>query len=172
MDDIEKAVEEAIKDSEKGTPEIDPTADAEVVKEQILKAQAFAKQAIARAKKAEAEARELKVKVSEHKPEVKPEEKPLDKKGSVLDIEEKVELRMQGYSKEAVSFIESNGGMKALENPYVKKAVDLMVEQARAEKGIPDADSGKSEIEKKYTREQLVNMPAEELYKILPKSNR
>jgi len=165
MDDIEKAVEEAMKDSGEGAPEALEN-NVDVLKEQLSKTEAFAKQAIARAKKAEAEAKALKVSAA---PKEHVEDKPAPSGDS---LETRVELRLQGFDKSAVEFIMNNGGLKALENPFIKKTVELMSEQSRAEKAQPDADSGKSEIEKKYTQEQLKNMSAEELYKILPKSTR
>ena len=45
-----------------------------------------------------------------------------------------------------------------------------MREKAKAESAVVDVDSTKSDIEKKYTADQLKNMPLEELEKILPKA--
>lgn len=45
-----------------------------------------------------------------------------------------------------------------------------MREKAKAESAVVDVDSTKSDIEKKYTEDQLRNMPLEELEKLLPKS--
>jgi len=69
---------------------------------------------------------------------------------------------------EAIDFIMKNGGEEALKNPYIKKTIDTMIEQKRAESAVIDGDNGKSEIDKKYTQDQLKSMSAEELEKILP----
>ena len=86
--------------------------------------------------------------------------------------DEVVDLRLDGYSKEDVKFIMNNGGRKSLEdkNSYVAIAINTRKEQAKAEaeaNKVVDT-SGQSEIERKYTTEQLKNMSAAELKKILP----
>jgi len=69
---------------------------------------------------------------------------------------------------EAIDFILKNGGEEALKNPYIKKTIDNMIEQKRVEAAQVEGDTGKSEIDKKYTQDQLKSMSAEELEKILP----
>lgn len=69
---------------------------------------------------------------------------------------------------EAIAFITKNGGIKAMENPFVKQTVDNMLSQKKSESAAVAEDNGKSEIEKKYTIDQLRSMPLEELEKILP----
>ena len=80
----------------------------------------------------------------------------------------------EGYSREDVSFIVANGGREALKDPnsYTSIAIKSKMEQRRAEAaaaGTSDT-SGMSEIERKYTPEQLKAMSATELAKILPKA--
>lgn len=80
----------------------------------------------------------------------------------------------EGYSREDVNFILANGGREALkdENSYVSIAIRQKQEQRRAEAGaarITDS-SGMSEVERKYTPEQLKQMSSAELAKILPKA--
>jgi hypothetical protein len=87
--------------------------------------------------------------------------------------DEVVDLRLDGYSKDDVQFIMKNGGRKTLEdkNSYVSIAINARKEQARAEaeaNKVVDT-SGHSEIERKYTTDQLKNMSKEELAKILPR---
>jgi len=89
-----------------------------------------------------------------------------------VDLDEVTDLRLDGYTRDEVAFIIKNGGRKSLDNPFVKVAIENIREQRKAEQAIPANDTGKSDIEKKYTQDQLRNMSAEELYKILPKSNR
>lgn len=69
---------------------------------------------------------------------------------------------------DALDFIMKNGGEKALENPYIKATIENMILQKNAEKAVISEESGKSEVEKKYTTAQLKDMPSEELEKILP----
>jgi len=89
------------------------------------------------------------------------------------DIEdERLELRLQGYSKDDVKFIMQNGGSKILEdkNSLVSIALNTRREQRRAEQAAQQTTNtaGLSEVERKYTPEQLKNMTAKELEKILP----
>lgn len=69
---------------------------------------------------------------------------------------------------DALDFIIKNGGEKALENPYIKQTIDNIVTQKKAEQASVYEESGKSEVEKKYSTDQLKSMPSEELEKILP----
>lgn len=84
--------------------------------------------------------------------------------------QERIELKTDGYNDNEISFIQNNGGRKALENEYVKMAIESMRTKARAEAGQVDVDSGKSDIEKQHTEEQLKNMPLADLEKLLPKA--
>lgn len=86
------------------------------------------------------------------------------------DFKEVIDLRLDGYSREEVDFLQRNGGRKALENPYVKTAIEKMREQARSEKAVVDDTSGKSEFEKKYSDADLQAMSLEELEKLIPKA--
>ena len=141
-----------------------PEESVEALKAQLAKKDAATKQILARAKAAE---EELKRRKASETPA--PTTTP-DVKGYNLD--EVTDLRLDGYSKDEVKFIMQNGGRKALEdNSFVKVAIEQIRTQKKAEQAIPDMDSGKSDIERKYTQEQLSKMSAEELYKILPKAN-
>lgn len=92
------------------------------------------------------------------------------------NIDEKIwevaEMIRQGYTKADAEFIQRNGGKKALEdqNSYVAVALRTMQEQRRAEQAASAVNStaGQSEVERKYTPEQLKNMSVEELEKLLP----
>lgn len=91
----------------------------------------------------------------------------VDTKGSYRD--EVYDLRLDGYSRDEADFIMKNGGRKALEtNTFVKVAIEKIREQKKAEQAIPDDTSEKSDIERKYTPEQLRNMSSADLAKILP----
>jgi len=124
-------------------------------------------QLFARTKKLEEENKKLKTSIKPQDTQVKPDV-AVDKKG--YDLDEVTDLRLDGYTKEEVKFIMNNGGRKSLEDPFVKVAIEKNREQRKAEQAIPEMESGKSEVERKYTQEQLSKMSADELYKILPKS--
>ncbi len=159
--DKEVKTSATIEDKELEIEVIPDSEDAEVLKAAIAKKDETIRQVLARAKAAEA-------KVKESKPAqetVKTEEKLIN--GANFD--DALELRLQGHSKEAVDFIMKNGGIKSLDNPYVKAAVSAISEQSKAESSVKTKDTTKSEIEQKYTQEQINNMSANELYKILPK---
>lgn len=99
--------------------------------------------------------------------------KSLGQAVSLSGVEEKLErleLRTKGYSDSEIDFLKPYGGEKALENPYVKQALEIMRDKAKAENAVVDTDGGKSDIEKKYTDEQLRNLPTDELEKLLPKA--
>lgn len=83
---------------------------------------------------------------------------------------ERMELKTEGYSDEEIAYIQQSGGRKALDNAYVKTAIEAMRTQKKAEQAAVDTTAGKSEVEKQYTPEQLRDMPTAELEKILPKA--
>lgn len=141
-----------------------PEESVEALKASLAKEQEARRQLTARAKAAE-EA----LKKAKPSPAPAPTPEP-DVKG--YDLDEVTDLRLDGYSKDEVKFIMQNGGRKSLEeNTFVKVAIEKIREQKKAEAAIPDMESNKSEVERKYTQEQLSKMSAEELYKILPKSS-
>jgi len=139
---------------------LDMVDDAEALKAELAKKSDAIRQLTARAKAAE----EL-VKKSRETSKTVETQAPVstDYRDEVYD------LRLDGYSREEAQFIMKNGGRKSLEdNNYVKVAIETLREQKKAEQAIPDIESGKSDIERKYTPEQLEKMPMEELVKILP----
>jgi len=82
------------------------------------------------------------------------------------------DLRFDGYNLEETEFIIKNGGRAALNDPYVKQAIESkreeIAKQKRTEEGTPSQD-GRSPIYKKYTEEELRAMPLKDLEAILPK---
>lgn len=135
----------------------DDTEDVIVLRERLAKAEEAKRQIHARALRAE---KALK-------------EKPIIKDEFQLN-DEVVDLRLDGYTKDDVSFIMKNGGRKALEdkNSYTAIAINARKEQARAEaeaNKVVDT-TGMSEIERKYTPDQLRNMSLDELKKLVPRA--
>jgi hypothetical protein len=85
--------------------------------------------------------------------------------------DEVADLILDGYTKDDVRFIMANGGRTALkdENSYLAIAINTKREQRRAEQAAAQTtNGGGTEIERKYTPEQLKNMSSKELEKILP----
>lgn len=142
---------------------LDTVDDTEVLKAELAKKADAVRQLTARAKTAE----EALKKSKETREPQKISEPQADTKADYRD--EVYDLRLDGYSREEAQFIMKNGGRKALEeNAFVKVAIEKIREQKKAEQAIPDDTSEKSDIERKYTPEQLRNMSAAELAKILP----
>lgn len=134
----------------------DDTEDVEALKEALEKERKARQQLTARAKRAEEELKK------------RPE---LSERKDDTNLDEALDLRLDGYSKDEVNFIIRNGGRKALDSdPYVKNAISAMREQRVAEDEASKAKdtSGISTFEKKYPQEKLAKMTAEELAKILP----
>jgi hypothetical protein len=106
------------------------------------------------------------------KPKVEvPQETKQNKDGNIDSTTlEKLELKIDGYSDDEVSFIQQNGGKKALDNVLVKQAIETIREKRKAEEAMITDSGAKSDIEKKYSDNELKNMPLEELEKILPKA--
>lgn len=97
--------------------------------------------------------------------------KPLGQAVSPSDDRlDRLELKTEGFSDEEIDFIKPYGGKKALDNPYIKTALETIREKRKAESAVVDVDTNKSDIEKKFTTEQLQNLPLDELEKLLPKA--
>lgn len=114
--------------------------DPVVLKEQLGKEAEARRQLTARAKKAETDLkaeREARIKAEEGNKEqiTSTSTKPME--------DERLELRFQGYSKEHVDFIMSNGGTEALKNKdsMVSIAIKAQREQAKAEEAAAQTDS-------------------------------
>lgn len=81
---------------------------------------------------------------------------------------ERLTLKIDGYNDDEISKIMELGGVKALQNPLVKKAVDVMRQERQAESAQIDTDGAMSEFTRKYSEADLRKMSASELEKILP----
>jgi len=83
-------------------------------------------------------------------------------------LEKKLELKAQGFNDEDIKFINANGG--DINNPYVKNALSSIKQQRDAEKATEIQSSGQSDIEKKFSNDELRKMSKEELEKVLPRA--
>jgi len=142
------------------------TETLEELQQRLANAEKAKKQILARARKAEEKLKELRP-VEAPKPLAEAQTPNIDEK-----IWEVAEMIQQGYTKADAEFIQKNGGRDALKDPnsYVSVALRTLHEQRRAEAASSETTttSGMSEIERKYTPEQLKNMSIQDLEKILP----
>ncbi len=148
--------------------------DPTVLREQLRKEADARRQLTARARKSEEEARNLKTQLAElESKEITTNPSPDSKPYEIND--EVVDLRLDGYSKDEVTWIMANGGRKSLEDStsYTAIAINAKREQAKAEQAASQTTdtAGLSEIERKYTKEQLDNMSVKELEAILPRES-
>lgn len=108
--------------------------------------------------------------VKKEKPQAIISEKQESKPYNILE-DEVFDFINEGYSKEEIRFIQSNGGRKALENKdsLVSIAVKTKREQRIAEdaSGKLSDKAGLSEVERKYTTEQMRAMKPEDLANLI-----
>jgi len=125
--------------------------DPMILKEQLKKEADARRQLTARAKKAEELLRELKTKPA---PESVTNQPPTQASG----IDDRVELRLQGYSKDEVETIMQNGGVQALQDPQsiLSLGIKARREQAAAEKAASEATGTGSSIEREL---KLTDIP-------------
>lgn len=86
---------------------------------------------------------------------------------SNVDVE-RLTLKVDGYNDEEVAEIMKLGGLKALDNPLVKKAVQAMREERQAENAQVTDSGATSAFSRKYSQQDLRKMSSAELEKILP----
>jgi len=61
---------------------------------------------------------------------------------------ERLELKVDGYSKEEIDVIMENGGISALDNPLVKKGLEAMREEAKNKAKYLEASGGGPSVRK------------------------
>jgi hypothetical protein len=129
----------------------------------------------AQLKKAQDEAakwRRLAEKQNKPKPHISERETP--KPSDILKSDE-FRLHRMGYNEDEIDLIMHNGGAKLLENE--KSPIVMGLQRAKEQRKAEDAagetntGAGLSEIERKYTEQDLRNMSVAELEKILPHAN-
>lgn len=149
-----------------GQQNIDANASAEA---KLAALEESNKKLYARAKKAEGFIQDSDgswVKKEAPKPQANISEREPTKPSDILKADE-LKLYRQGYTETEIDLIMHNGGMKALADEKSPLALGLKVarEQRSAEEasGQVSDKSGQSEIERKYTPEQMRNMKKEDL---------
>jgi len=115
------------------------------------------KQYYARMKKEEQENVTLKQKLAQY------ENTPsgqLDK-----EWKERMEIKLDHGIKdeETLNFVMKNGGVKGLEDPLVKAAIQRRREDAEAQESVAFNTSPKSPIEKRFSQDEIQSMSVEEL---------
>lgn len=126
--------------------------DPTVLRAQLNKEAQARRQLTARARKAEGEAkteREARIKLEEASRTTTDTE--ITQKDPGIKEDERLELRLDGYSKDEVTYIMSNGGRKALEDKtsYTSIAINTRREQLKAEEAASQtSSSGLSDVEK------------------------
>ena len=152
--------------------EIEALKAADAVKaEKLAKLEETNKKLFARAKEAEGFTQDTEgnwVKKTVVQPII---EATVPKPSDILKADE-FKLYRQGYSESEIDLIMHNGGAKILEdktNPLV-----LGLQAAKEQRGAEDAasrvteGSGLSDIERKYTEQDMRNMKKEDLEKLIP----
>jgi hypothetical protein len=147
----------------------DGTESEDELKQKLANAEKAKKQILARARKAETE-------LKAHKDAQIPTAEPVQQSSVTDDTIWKIaEYIQQGYTRQDAEFIQKNGGDEALKDPnsLVSLALKTVREQRAAERAASEVNttSGMTDIERKYTTEQLQNMTAAELEKILPRAD-
>ena len=143
--------------AETETSEVTETEEVDVAKLQETN-----KKLYARAKEAEAEVKKLKGSKTDVTKSPLPDSSSLTEERLA-----RIELRADGYSAEEVDEIMGLGGVKALQNPLIKKAVEVMRKERRSKDSSPEI-SPKSPVFKKFTQEDLTKMSRKELENLLP----
>lgn len=151
-----------------GNPIVAPVIPAgETWEEKATRLEETNKRLYERTKKAEADAKTLR-----EKPEPEVVRQPSEVKPSDILKADEFKLYRAGYTEAEIDLIMHNGGAKILEdkaNPLV-----LGLEAAKEQRGAEDAasrvsdSSGLSDIERKYTEQDMRNMSKEDLAKMLP----
>jgi hypothetical protein len=122
------------------------------------------KQLYARLKKAETRLGEL----GHIEDEIAPAAGPSSQGSDSSQWQERMELIARGYTDESeLDFIMGNGGKKALENPFVKDALQVRRDQRSAEATVTMNNDAKSFVERTYTQAEIAKMSADEYAAVL-----
>jgi len=120
------------------------------------------KQLYARLKKEEARVKELEGKLGDKAPTIA---QPTNTNETAW--RESIELKTDGYSSEEIAFIQKNGGKEALNDPFVKSAIERSREERKVTESVAMNVSSKSAIERKYSPADLQAMSADDMEAVL-----
>ena len=118
--------------------------DPQVLKAQLAKEAQARRQLTARTKNSEAELKTLKAKLAEL--ESGTDDTTISQQPTAAD-DERLELRLDGYSKEEVAYIMANGGRKSLDDQssFTAIAINTKREQRQAEIAASQTDTSGGE---------------------------
>ncbi len=115
------------------------------------------------------------VKTVIQKPAITNEQSVVPKASDILKQDE-FKLYRAGYTEAEIDMIMHNGGMKILEDKTNPLVLGLIA--AKEQRGAEDAasmvtdSSGLSDIERKYTEQDMRNMSKDDLAKLIPHTNK
>ena len=150
----EEVVEEDVEETEPETEDVEEDEYSKLSHEEAIERLKKADRAIINNKRAPKE-----------QPKSTPKETVNNPDSERLD---RMELRQEGYSPEVIDEIMKLGGVKALSNPLIKSAATEMQAKHTAEQAADITDGPQSQTRTKYSAEDLKNMSAEEMEKVLP----
>ncbi len=151
-----------------GNPINLPDPAGETAEQRASRIEETNKKLYKRMKDAEAEAKEAKAKLSEIKPTISDPSVP---KASDILKQDEFKLYRAGYTEVEIDLIMHNGGMKILEDKTNPLVLGLIA--SKEQRGAEDAasrvsdSSGLSDIERKYTEQDMRNMKKEDLEKLI-----
>ncbi len=154
------------------TPPVIPAG--ETFEERAIRLEETNKKLYERTKKAEAEAKEARAKAAEVKPDLSGQT-TIPKASDILKADE-FKLYRAGYTEAEIDLIMHNGGAKILEDKANPLVLGLLA--AKEQRGAEDAasrtqdSSGLSDIERKYTEQDMRNMSKDDLAKLIPHVNK
>lgn len=102
----------------------------------------------------------------ESKAEKKSEAKKDDSDYVTKQDLERIRLEAKGLTEKQVDFAMKYGGVSALNDPYLKKAIDEIAVEEKQISSTAESKKG-GDINKKYTLNQVRNMPTAELEKLI-----
>lgn len=174
MSDKDTAAEGTISDQTELDTIREGIDDPQVLKAQLAKEAQARRQITARAIRAEEDKKAIQIALDAYKtahPENTNNDSSQEHKTYEIN-DEVVDMRLDGFSKKEVEWVMANGGRKALDdaNSLVSIAIKASREQSKAEAAASATrdTTGLSEVERKYTLEQMAVMPLSDLEKILP----
>jgi soluble cytochrome b562 len=145
----------------------------ETAEERLSRLEETNKKLYERTKKAEADAKEAKAELIKVKPAISEvSAKPSETKPSDILKADEFKLYRAGYTESEIDLIMHNGGAKILEDKKNPLVMGLIA--AKEQRGAEDAasrtsdSSGLSDIERKYTEQDMRNMTKEDLEKLIP----
>lgn len=97
----------------------------------------------------------------------KPQQTTTINKSSDDAWKQKMELKVEGYNDEEVDLIMKNGGKAALEDKYIKTAIEAVRTQKAAESAMLGNEGGKSSPGSGFSPNEFAKLSAEEQLKQL-----